>query len=389
MTNSDIIVIGGGITGSALSYELAKKGLKVLLLEKDAIADNATQYSYGGLAYWSGTTELTRQLCQEGINIHRNLSAELDADTEFREISLILTIDAGDDPNLVFQNYGRFAIPPQLLTVEQGCEVEPLLNPKAISGVLKLPHGHINTQKTSKAYQQGFCRLGGEIKIEQVTKLLREKNRIIGVETPQGSYFADKVIVAAGGLSRFLLAEAGINVRLYFTHAQLIKTPPIKDIKLRTLIMPAVQKRLIMESNCTQTEREDLWTNPSSELMEGIIEPGAIQFLDHSFVLGQISQVRTDYRAAIDPVTSEAEIRTEIGRLLPLLHNIPGTWHSCLVAFANNSRPLVGEINNFSGIYLFSGFTSPLVFAPPLARHFASWIGGENDKIIRQLSPVS
>ncbi|MGH2414077.1 MAG: FAD-dependent oxidoreductase, partial [Microcystaceae cyanobacterium] len=74
MTTYDWIVIGGGITGSALSYELIKKGFKVLLLEKDNLSENATRYSYGGIAYWSGTTELTRQICQEGIEIQRHLS---------------------------------------------------------------------------------------------------------------------------------------------------------------------------------------------------------------------------------------------------------------------------------------------------------------------------
>jgi glycine/D-amino acid oxidase-like deaminating enzyme len=35
-----------------------------------------------------------------------------------------------------------------------------------------------------------------------------------------------------------------------------------------------------------------------------------------------------------------------------------------------------------SGIHLFSGFTSTLVFAPPLARHFASWATGKKDNLI-------
>ena len=45
MTTYDWIVIGGGITGSALAYELGKQGLKVLLLEKEAQANNATFYT--------------------------------------------------------------------------------------------------------------------------------------------------------------------------------------------------------------------------------------------------------------------------------------------------------------------------------------------------------
>jgi len=52
-TTYDYIIIGGGITGSALSYELANLGSRVLLLEKETHPLNATFYSYGGLAYWS------------------------------------------------------------------------------------------------------------------------------------------------------------------------------------------------------------------------------------------------------------------------------------------------------------------------------------------------
>ena len=160
MTAYDWIVVGGGITGAALGYELAKKGLRVLLLEKDANASNATRYSYGGLAYWSGTTELTRQLAQEGIEQHRRLAEELEADTEFRELDLLLTIDVEEDPQAVADRSASFAIPPRLLTVAQACEREPLLNPTAIAGVLQIPHGHINAQKTTQAYLQAFARAG-------------------------------------------------------------------------------------------------------------------------------------------------------------------------------------------------------------------------------------
>jgi glycine/D-amino acid oxidase-like deaminating enzyme len=384
MNNYDSIVIGGGITGSALSYELAQQKIKVLLLEKDVIPNNATLYSYGGLAYWSGTTLLTRKLCQEGINIHRNLSAELDADTEFREIDLMLTINVADDPQTVANNYNRFAIIPQLLSVEEGYEIEPLLNPNAISGVLKLPHGHIHTQKTNKAYQQAFQRLGGEIKYQSVTKLLKQGNQIQGIETTTNTYYADQTVICAGGLSRSLLQAASIPVNLYFTHAQLILTPP-QDVKLRTLVMPAIQNRFFLEQKASQPDLFPLWNQPSSDLVMGVMDAGAIQFLDGSFCLGQISEIRTDPHAKIEPISSENQIRKAVSNILPPIGHLPGTWHSCLVAFTDNSLPLVGKIADFSGVYLFSGFTSPLVFAPPLARHFAAWIVTGTDKIISQL----
>ncbi|NMG21607.1 NAD(P)/FAD-dependent oxidoreductase, partial [Brasilonema bromeliae] len=136
MKTYDWIVVGAGITGAALAYELVKKDCKVLLLEQYATPNNATRYSYGGLSFWCGVTPLTRQLCDEGIARHRILSEELDADTEFRELDLLLTISADTDPASVAASYTRFAIPPKLLSLKEACELEPLLNQEAIAAAL-------------------------------------------------------------------------------------------------------------------------------------------------------------------------------------------------------------------------------------------------------------
>jgi glycine/D-amino acid oxidase-like deaminating enzyme len=387
MLNYDWIIIGAGITGSALSYELAKQGFKVLLLEKDAPLQNATVYSYGGVAYWSGTTELTCQLCQESRDLYPNLSQELGTDIEFREIDLLLTIDQNTDPALVFPNYQNFYLKPQLLDVQQSCELEPLLNPHAISGSIKLPHGHFNPQKLNLAYQHNFQKLGGEIKIESVINLVRKDNKIEGVTTNKNTYYAKNTVVCAGGLTRKLLQENGIKIPIYFTHAQLIKTPPV-DIKLRTLVMSGKLERLVMEQEITKPTNENLWQNPSTEILSHVMEAGGVQFLDGSIYLGQISEIITDPHTTIDPIASEAEIRTKVGHLLPLLSNLPGTWHNCLVAFSNQNNFLVGELANFEGIYLFSGFTSPFVYVPTLAKHFANYVNGKEDQIMSQISKI-
>ncbi|PSF36114.1 FAD-dependent oxidoreductase [Aphanothece hegewaldii CCALA 016] len=383
----DFIIVGGGITGSALAYELAKKNSKVLLLEKDAISDNATRYSYGGLAYWSGITPINRQLCREGIEIHRNLSDELGSDTEFRELDLILYIPRETNPETVLKNYNKFEIEPKFLSVQEACEIEPLLNPDAISGVLKLPHGHINTEKTNQAYLNAFCRLGGKIQYEQVTQFIEKEQTIIGIETLENKYYAYKVIICAGGLTRSLLKQIGINIKIYFSNAQVIVTKPT-DIKLKTLVMPAILKRLEIENKVTQAENENRWINPNTDILDGICEAGAIQFIDNHLCLGQISQFITDPYQKVDLIKSEEEIRQEIGQILPALKDIPGRLHQCLVAFSNNTQPLVGKIEEWTGLYTFSGFTSTLVFAPPLARHFGNWLIEGNDSIITQLEPI-
>lgn len=386
MKTYDWIVIGAGITGSALAYELAKIGFKVAIVEKDSLAENATSNSYGGIAYWSATDSLTRQLAEEGIAAQRQLPRELAAETEFQEIDLFLTINADRDPETILANYhDRFAIGPTLLSVSQACQIEPLLNPNAISGVLRLPHASVHPDKLTLAYQKAFSRLGGEIIYDRVVKLLQEREKIAGVKTLKSNYYAANTVVCAGGLSRSILASVGVKVPVYFTYAQLIKTLPV-DFPLSALIMPAVQKRFDLEDRATSSDLDLFWQESETQSLSPILDPGVVQFKDNSLCIGQISQIITNPTATIDAVAGEAKIRQGIATILPSLEKIPGTWHSCLVAFTNNSIATVGSIENIEGIYVFSGFTSTFLFAPPLAKRFVNWVTLKEDTIIPQLS---
>jgi len=371
----DWIVVGGGITGAALSYELVQQGFSVLLLEQDPTWQNATYYSYGGLAFWSGTTDMMLQLCAEGIARHRLLSEELAADTQFRELDLLLTIAVDDDPAAVAATYANFAIPPQLISVAEACELEPLLNPQAIAGALTVKHGHINAEKTAQAYIQAFLRAGGKMHFAQVLSLWQQGDKVEGVTTSSEKYYSTNTVVCAGGFSRALLKAAGIPVKLYFSHAELIDIPPV-DIRLRSLVMPARLQRFQLEAASTVNDR--LWDEQGLELAPPILDTGAIQFLDGSLRLGQLSRTLTDPQATIDPEASEATIRAGVGQILPALKDLPGTWHHCLVSFSRVSEversdrlPLIGNIPGKTGIHVFSGFSNPLVIIPPLARRFA------------------
>ena len=384
MKTYDWIVIGGGITGSALAYELSKKDFTVLLLEKDMQLDNATVYSYGGLPYWSGTTETTRQIGKEGIELQRNLAAELDSDTEFEELHLLLTVDAKDEPVEVAKNFTQFAIQPKILDSKEACHYEPLLNQDAISGVLQLPYGRINTQKTTVAYQQAFVRDRGTIKYEKVTEFVRQQDKIQGVITTKNTYYSQNTVVCGGGLSHSLLQNAGIDAKVYFTHAQVIKTVAT-ELKLNNIVMPARQQRFALETVGEELEKKSAWKNPNSKIVKSILDTGAVQLSDRSLFLGQISAIVTNPYYTLDKTVAEQQIRSSIARILPDLANIPGTCHNCLVAFNTEKIATIGKLKNMRGIYLFSGFTSTIVFAPPLARRFANWLSGEADLIIEEL----
>ncbi|MFS8829635.1 NAD(P)/FAD-dependent oxidoreductase [Synechococcus sp. R8-2] len=387
MANYDWIVIGGGITGAALSYELARQGGSVLLVEKEAVLKGATRYSYGGLAHWAGKTPLLKALGEEGIQRYRTLSEELEADIQFRELDLLMPIAPGYDAEAVEADLADCRIPPRRISVAAACELEPLLDPAALEVVLWARHGHINPLLTALAFQKAFQRLGGSLLIATATALRRQGARITGVESGADCYGAGQVVVCAGGWTRALLRQAGIRVPIYYTHAESLELEP-SDLQLKALVMSVPVQRLELERQAAHPDRDPLWDEPGHELCPPILDAGILQFVDGSIRMGQISRVLTDPHAEVDAAASEAQIRAQAGRYLPKLAHLPGRWYHCLVAFSADHQPLVGSLPGWEGLQLFSGFSNPLPILPALARRFAQQAYGQADEWIPALSPA-
>ncbi|MDY6900620.1 MAG: FAD-binding oxidoreductase, partial [Cyanobacteriota bacterium] len=298
---------------------------------------------------------------------------------QFRELDLLLTIPQNRNPEEIAANYQRFATPPESLSVNQACELEPLLNRDSISGALTVKHGHIHPEKTTQAYIKAFLLAGGKMQITRVLEIQQESSSVI---TNTNTFNCQNIVVCAGGFSRKLLQKSGMSIQVYFTHAEIIETPPV-DLKLHTLIMPANLQRSQLEAE--STINDELW-NENNQL-GWILDVGAVQFKDKSLRLGQISYVNTNPDADFDSVKSEAILRENIGKVLPDLENVTGNSHHCLVTFSKDNLPLVGKVPQSNNIHVFSGFSNPLVIIPPLARRFANNLTGNQDEIINSLSP--
>lgn len=381
----DWIVVGNGLVGAAVSYELTRCGLSVLLIDRALEPGNATRYSYGGIPYWSGSTELTRQLCQEGIAKHRQLSEELENDTQFRELDLVLTLAADGDSQSAAVPYEKCATPPRFVSAAAAVELEPLLKAEAIAGAFTVRHGHVSPVALVDAYNQAFQRLGGTRIIASVVDVVRIKDKVTGVLTAEQAYPAKQVLVAAGAFSRALLHQANVHVPLYYSHAELIETPPL-DLKLRALIMPAQTQRFDLEAQASQPDTDPQWDQRGHEVTPPILDSGAIQFLDGHACMGQISRTLTDLDANLDEQESDRAMRAAMAAQIPALAQVPGTWRHCRVSFSRDGLPLVGQVPGIEGLYMMAGFSAPFVYLPPVAQRFAQAVVGEADPVLDAMS---
>jgi glycine/D-amino acid oxidase-like deaminating enzyme len=153
------------------------------------------------------------------------------------------------------------------------------------------------------------------------------------------------------------------------------------------MVMPANSTRDELESATTKADQDVLWDIAGQEILPPSIDAGAIQFLNGRIRFGQLSRLLTDAYAAIAPSQSEADIRASVGKILPKIAELKGVWRNCLVAFSCDNLPLVGSLDGYENLHLFSGFTSPTVYVPTLSKRFAAYARGQSDTIIPLLSP--
>ena len=87
---ADVVIIGGGIVGYATAYELAKRGLHPVIIERDSIGSHASGFAFGELLPWWGRGipgplfDFGRRCLELHNELHPALNASTGIDTGFR-----------------------------------------------------------------------------------------------------------------------------------------------------------------------------------------------------------------------------------------------------------------------------------------------------------------
>lgn len=94
MNNADVIIIGGGLCGSAIAYCCSRLGIRVLLLERLTIGGNgATMHSRGIVRVYDPNPELMRWAA-EAVRLWR--SWDIDTAKPFRECGVLYLLAPGN-----------------------------------------------------------------------------------------------------------------------------------------------------------------------------------------------------------------------------------------------------------------------------------------------------
>jgi glycine/D-amino acid oxidase-like deaminating enzyme len=134
----DVVIVGAGIVGAACADELARRGLRVVVVDGDVVGGGATAAGMGHIVVMDDSdaqfalTRFSQQLWQE-------LRPELSDDVEYEQCGTIWVAADEDEMNEVRRKrdyYGKRGVPTEVLDAEALQRLEPNLRPGMAGGLL-------------------------------------------------------------------------------------------------------------------------------------------------------------------------------------------------------------------------------------------------------------
>lgn len=223
MSGSEVVIVGGGVTGLSAGWWLARSGVKVTVLDKFIVGWEASGRNGGGASHYSSP------LFDEEQRLWPQMDELLGYPTEHQKerILIAMTERQWEQYRFVAERHKRLGHPVEVLDVKQVQEAVPLAGDNCLGGVHYKFGGHANPQRSVQAYAWALQDLGGKIvQHSPVTGFETAGGKVTAVKTASATYGCDAVVVAAGPQIPQLMKQLGVTIPLAAARAEMIITEP-------------------------------------------------------------------------------------------------------------------------------------------------------------------
>ncbi len=225
-----IVVVGGGLVGTATAYFAAREGLSVTLLEQQAVGYGASGRNPGFVWLPCRNPGWALEVSLAGRRLYDELARDLPVPFEFRAEGGLIYF-ASPEQGRVFEEFVARrrddGLDMELITgAEVRRQVGPI-RPDVLGASFCADDAQINTPTVVAALAAGARAEGADVREGvTVTALARAGDRVVGVETDAGPVEADIVVIATGAWTQQLLAGQDLAVPVGMERLQVLATVP-------------------------------------------------------------------------------------------------------------------------------------------------------------------
>jgi sarcosine oxidase subunit beta len=235
---TNIVIIGAGISGVSIAYNLAKMGQKgIIVIDKSYMTSGATGRCGAGVRQqWA--TKSNCEMAKRSIEFFEIAEETLqyEGGIEFKQEGYLILATNNEEveqfkKHVELQN--SIGIASRAITVDEALKIVPHLNPDSFLMATFCPtDGHLNPFLMTDAYYQAAKRLGVDFHFfENVKEIVAEHGQVQKVITDQDTYETNIVVNAAGGYAREIGLMAGVEIPVYSEKHEILVTEPISRIQ--------------------------------------------------------------------------------------------------------------------------------------------------------------
>jgi sarcosine oxidase subunit beta len=235
--NADVVIVGGGIVGSSIAYQLTKAGCRgVIVLERETHqGKGSTGKSMGGVRAQFSTTP-SIQMSLYSIPFFRDFDAVMGHPSGYRAQGYLLMANHARHLGYLHANYEK--------QVAAGLKTVQLVDPDDIvrilpqvraddllGGTFCSTDGFVDPYSVMTGFTLRATDQGAEfIREAAVTGIDRDANGVTAVHSTQGSFTTRTVVNAAGAWSAQIAKMVGLDLPVEPLRRMLVPTQPFDKI---------------------------------------------------------------------------------------------------------------------------------------------------------------
>lgn len=198
----DVLVIGGGVIGTAVTYYLAKNDVSVALAEKGDIAEGTSSKCDGNVLINDKMPGYDCALAKKSQDLFPGLAKEIDYDFHWTQKGSLYLIESEEEMEAARVYCGKLAsegMPVRMLDKYEVHEDEPLAAPDIIGGLETKCDGSVDPMALTYGLTHGARKSGAKILTGwTVERIKTNGDGSFNVFTDKGEICAKKVVNAAG-----------------------------------------------------------------------------------------------------------------------------------------------------------------------------------------------
>ena len=235
-TNTQVVVIGGGVVGASILYHLTKAGwTDVVLVERKELTAGSTWHAAGGMLTLNGDPNIAA-LQRYTVQLYKEIEEISGVSCGIHQTGELMLADTEERLDWLRMIHARgqyLSMETEMISVAEAKEMLPILEEKHFAGAMWDPvGGHVDPSGVTNAYAAAARMAGAEVyRNTWAHDLIQKNDDTWDVVTEQGTINTEHIVNCGGLWAREVGRMCGIELPILAMEHMYLLTEEIPEIK--------------------------------------------------------------------------------------------------------------------------------------------------------------